>query len=64
MVAAAGRRTPEVDRKYHKHDEYRSLGLKAADFHRIMKDFTPRFREIPLPEALDQAEAMLATAIG
>ena len=31
MVAAAGRSTPEVDRKFHKHDEYRSLAQKKFD---------------------------------
>ena len=63
MEDAAGHRIPQVDRKSHKHKEYLSLGLKAADFHRIMKDFTPRFREITLSEALDQAEALLVSPI-
>jgi 3-methyladenine DNA glycosylase AlkD len=64
MEDAAGRRTPRIDRKYHKHEEYRSLGLKAEDFHRIMKDFKPRFGEISLSEALDQAEELIASPTG
>jgi 3-methyladenine DNA glycosylase AlkD len=63
MEDAAGHPIPQIDQKSHKHEEYLSLGLKAADFHRLMKDFAPRFREITLSEALDQAEALLASPI-
>lgn len=64
MERAAGRTQPLVDRKYHRHGEYQALGLKAAQYYRIMDVFLPRFAKLPLPAILKSAQALLDTGIG
>lgn len=64
MEQAAGRTQPLVDRKHHRHGEYRALGLKAAQYYRIMDVFLPRFRKLPLTVILESAQALLDTGIG
>jgi 3-methyladenine DNA glycosylase AlkD len=59
-----GHDRPVPDRKFHKHDEYLSYGLKASDFREIMKDFHPRFLELSLQERLDLATQFLHEHIG
>lgn len=59
-----GRDRPVPDRKFHKHDEYLSYGLKAPDFRQIMKEFRPRFLELPLQERMDLATRLLQENIG
>jgi len=64
MEQSAERTVPLVDRRYHKHEEYRALGLKAAQYYRIMDLFIPRFSELSLPEILKSAQALLDMRIG
>jgi 3-methyladenine DNA glycosylase AlkD len=64
MEQAAGRTQPLVERRYHRHDEYRALGLKAAEYYRIMDVFLPLFQTLPLQEMLKTAQALLDTGIG
>ena len=55
---------PEPEQRFHKHDEYLSYGLRAPDFYKIMKDFRPRFLELPFPERLSLASRLLGEHIG
>jgi 3-methyladenine DNA glycosylase AlkD len=64
MEQAAGRTEPLADRKFHRHGEYGALGLKAAQYYRIMDVFLPRFNTLSLPEILKSAQALLDTGIG
>ncbi len=59
-----GSRQLEPERRFHKHDEYLSYGLKTPDFHMIMKDFRSRFLELPLQERLSLAARLLGEHIG
>ncbi len=60
----SGREHPVVDRKYHKHDEYLSYGLKASEFRDLLKDFHPRFLEPSLQDRMDLSERLLQEAVG
>jgi 3-methyladenine DNA glycosylase AlkD len=57
-------RKPEPERRFHKHDQYLSYSLKTPDFHRLMKEFQPRFLELRLPQRLELAEKLLNKHIG
>lgn len=59
-----GCRKPVPERRYHKHDQYISYSLKAADFHKLMKEFRPRFLELKLSERLELAAELLHENIG
>jgi 3-methyladenine DNA glycosylase AlkD len=59
-----GREHPIADRKYHKHDEFLSYGLKAAEFRDLLKDFQPQFLELSLQDRMNLAEKLLQTNIG
>jgi 3-methyladenine DNA glycosylase AlkD len=59
-----GCRKPVPERRYHKHDQYISYSLKASDFHKLMKEFRPRFLELGLKERLKLAEKLLNKHIG
>jgi 3-methyladenine DNA glycosylase AlkD len=59
-----GCRKPVPERRYHKHDQYISYSLKAADFHKLMKEFRPRFLELMLSERLELASKLLHMHIG
>ena len=59
-----GCRKPAPERRFHKHDRYISYSLKTADFHRLMKEFRPRFLELGLNERLRLAERLLSKHIG
>lgn len=54
-----GCRKPQPNRKYHKHDEYLSYGLKASEFREILRPFRPRFLKLSLQERLDLAAKFL-----
>ena len=55
---------PQVERRYHKHDQYVCYGLKTPDFHRLMKEYRSRFLELSLEQRLDFASYLLRTRIG
>jgi 3-methyladenine DNA glycosylase AlkD len=55
---------PQVERRYHKHDEYICYGLKTADFNRMMKENRSRFLELSLEQRLELAAKLLKTRIG
>jgi hypothetical protein len=58
------RQKPEPERRFHKHDQYLSYSLKTPDFHRLMKEFRPRFLELKFPERLELTEKLLNKHIG
>ena len=64
IESVTGRQDPQPDRKYHKHDEYLSYGLKASEFREILKPFRPRFLELSLQERLDLGAKFLREHIG
>ncbi len=64
IEAASDSGQPEPERRFHKHDEYLSYGLKTADFREILKKFRPRFRKLSLTECLTMASQLLAEHIG
>jgi len=59
-----GRDHPVPDRKFHKHDEYLSYGLKASEFRKIMKEFHPQFLKLTFQEKIGLAEQLLKEHIG
>jgi 3-methyladenine DNA glycosylase AlkD len=59
-----GHQLPLPDRRFHKHDEYLSYGLKASDFRKIMKGFRPRFLELSLRKRMDLTERLLQEHVG
>ena len=61
---AAGRAEPLPERRFHKHKDYLSYGLKSADFYALMKRFRPRFVELTLDERLELAASLLGDHIG
>jgi len=64
ILNITGHPHPLADRKFHKHDEYLSYGLKASDFRKIMKEFHSRFSELSLQEKMDLASRLLQEHIG
>ena len=60
----SGCREPQVERHYHKHDQYICYGLKTPDFHRMMKEFKPRFLELSLSQRLELAAELMFRHIG
>ncbi len=64
IVDITGCRTPKPERRFHKHDQYLSYSLKTPDFHRLMKEFRPRFLELELSERLKLAAELLHENIG
>ena len=64
VESATGRHHPQLDRKYHKHDEYLAYGLKASEFRDLLKQFRPRFLELSLEERLKLAAKFLSEHIG
>ena len=59
-----GYHKPKPERRFHKHDLYLSYSLKTPDFHKLMKEFRPRFLELGLPERLKLARQLLGIHIG
>lgn len=55
---------PLPERRFHKHNEFITYGLKAADYENIIKTFRPKFLELSLQQRLDLAVQFLATHIG
>ena len=64
IIAAAYHRQPRPETRYHRHQEYLSDGLKAAELWRILKAARPRIRELSLDERLELAARLLAQHIG
>ena len=60
----AGRQHPKPERRFHRHDEYLSYGLKASDFRSIMKVFRPRLLALSLRDRLNLAATLLGERIG
>ncbi len=61
---AARRREPQPERMFHKHDQYLSYGLRAAEFRRIIKAFRQRILALPLEDRLDLAARLLGEHVG
>ena len=59
-----GRHHPISDRKFHKHDEYLSYGLKASEFRKILKEFRPQLLKLSIQERMDLALQLLKENIG
>jgi 3-methyladenine DNA glycosylase AlkD len=59
-----GRQIPVADRKFHKHDEYLSYGLKASEFRELIKEFHPQFLMLSLQERMDLAARFLQEHVG
>ncbi|MFX1533186.1 MAG: DNA alkylation repair protein [Promethearchaeota archaeon] len=57
-------RSPEPDRKFHKHDEYLSYGLKVKDYRKVRREFLPRFLELSFEDRLKLAAKLIAENIG
>ncbi|MFX0063634.1 MAG: DNA alkylation repair protein [Candidatus Hermodarchaeota archaeon] len=57
-------RSPGPDRKFHKHDDYLSYGLKVKDLRRVRKEFLSRFLELPFEARLKLAAKLIAENIG
>ncbi len=55
---------PQVERRYHKDDQYVCYGLKTSDFHKMMQEYRSRFLEFSLEERLELAVKLLETRIG
>jgi 3-methyladenine DNA glycosylase AlkD len=64
IETAARCNKPEPERRFHKHDEYLSYGLKTPDFREIMKRFRPRVMRLSLRRRLDMAALLLSEHIG
>lgn len=61
---ATGHHHPVPDRKFHKHDEYISYGLKASQFRKIQNEFLPQFLKLSFQDRLDLAARLLQEGIG
>lgn len=59
-----GHHHPVPDRKFHKHDEYISYGLKASQFRKILNEFLPQFLKLSFQDRLDLAARLLQEGIG
>lgn len=59
-----GRQHPIPDRKFHKHDEYLSYGLKASEFREMLKELRPRFLKLSLQERMVLAKRLLRERVG
>ena len=55
---------PRSERRYHRHDEYLIYGIKTALLWKILKDFTPRIRELSLSDRMALAEGLAARHVG
>lgn len=64
LESTSGRDCPQPERRFHKDDDYLSFELSARDYRRIMKEFRPRFLELPLQERLKTAARLAAEHIG
>lgn len=64
IKAAASRRQPSPERRFHRHDEYLSYGLKTLDFRTIMEASRPRVLALSLQERLDLVAQLLGYHIG
>jgi 3-methyladenine DNA glycosylase AlkD len=64
IKAVTGSQQPRPERRFHKHDEYLSYGLKTPDFRRIMSEFRPRIITLSLQDRLDLAARLLSYHIG
>ena len=64
IQAAADFREPVPETRYHKHTEYLSYGLKAAELWRIMKEYRPRIMTEPLATRLELTTRLLGRHIG
>ncbi|NIM12153.1 MAG: hypothetical protein GTO45_08580 [Candidatus Aminicenantes bacterium] len=55
---------PKPERRFHKHSEYLSYGLKVSDFRKMLKEFRPRFLECSFQGRLNLAVQLLKEHIG
>jgi 3-methyladenine DNA glycosylase AlkD len=61
----SGCREPQLETRFHtKLDEYFCYGLKTPVFHKIMRDFKPRFLELSLQGRLELAAELFKKHIG
>jgi len=63
-IESAATRPPTPDRKFNKDDEFVAYGLNVPAWRRIMREFRPPLRALPLNERLDLAEALFAEGEG
>ena len=61
---SSGCSEPQVERYYHKHNEYICYDLKKPDFHKMMREFKPRFLELSLSQRLGLAAELMSRHIG
>src|SRR5439155_510076 len=52
-IESAATRPPTPDRKFNKDDEFVAYGLNVPAWRRIMREFRPQLRALPLNERLD-----------
>jgi 3-methyladenine DNA glycosylase AlkD len=64
LESTTGCHCPQPERQFHKDDEYLSFGLSTQDYRQIMREFRPRFLELPLQERLETATRLAAEHIG
>lgn len=55
---------PIPERRFHKHDQYLTYGMKTADYHQLMKFFRPRFLELSFAQRLQLAQALTGIHVG
>ena len=61
---AAEGRQPTPERRYHKHDQYLSYGLKTPTFRKVMKGFRRSILDLPLQKRLALEAALLGDHVG
>ncbi len=65
IEAGSGCSQPQLETRFHsKKDRYFCYGLKTPVFHKMMKEFKPRFLALSLQQRLELAAKLLKTHIG
>jgi 3-methyladenine DNA glycosylase AlkD len=65
IVTRSGSSQPQLETRFHtKQDQYFCYGLKTPVFHKMMREYRPRFLELSLQQRLELAEALFKTHIG
>ena len=59
----ADSRGAELDKRFHKYDEFHSYGLTASKFHEVFRRFKPSFKGLPLSDRLRLAERLFASGM-
>jgi len=64
IASTSGNEEPIIDRRFHKHSQYRYYGLKTAQFRKVLKEFRPKFLALSLQDRLKLSEKLLRVHIG